>query len=215
MNALATLRVLAGGIPVAGGILSACRLESNNVDAFGTEAVLDAFRMAPMADAATAVAVEAKGHLAIFGESEAVVADLFGDNIGRLWRIGQAEPGTPEPAVAVAFDTDLRQARADAFVSAVENPALDPTALARVVALGRALVHDTTPDFATFRARTFAVRAFGNSDQGCVLFAIHALSPNPVRTPHLSFAAARWHGAETQIVRDAIRPRTEFVRIVA
>lgn len=208
------LRTLASGAPVATGILGACRLESGNVDAFGTEAVSDAFRRAPLGDAATAVAIEADGHVAIFGESEAIVADLFGDAIGRLWRMGQNDSGTPEPAVGVAFDTDLRQARADVFVSATEHPALDPAALDRVVTLGRTLVHDTAPAFATFRARAFAVRAFGDGERGCVLFAIHALAPNPARTPHLSFAAARWHGATTQIVRDPIAPHTEFVRIV-
>lgn len=214
MSALHFLRALAGGEPATPGILNACRLESGNVDAFGTEAVSDSFHRAPMSDYARAVAIEAPGHLAIFGEAEAIVADLFGDTIGRLWRVGQAEPGTPEPAVSVAFDTDLQQTRASVFVSLADHPALEPAALDRVVALGRNLVAEATANRRSFRARAFAARAFGNNDRGCVLFAIQGLAPNPVRVPQLSFAAGRWDGAATQIIRDPIRPRTEHVRIV-
>ena len=179
MSALATLRALAGGTPVAAGLLGDCRLESSKVDAFGVEAVGDSFRRAPMADAATAIAVEARGAVAIFGATEAIVADVFGDEsgraIGRLWRVGQAAPGMPEPAVGVAFDTDLRQARADVFIDPADHPGLRLAALDRVMALGRGLVDDNTPEFRVFRARAFAVRAFGDGDTGCALFAIHAL----------------------------------------
>lgn len=215
MSALPTLRMLAAGLPVTAGILGACRLESGNVDAFGIEAVGDAFRRAPVSDAAVADAIEATGHLAIFGRNEAVIADLFGDAIGRLWRVGHGDPGTPEPSVSVAFDTDLRQARADVFVSATDHPALAPEGVARVMAIGRVLVDDRTPEFAAFRTRAFAVRAFGSGTRGCVLFAVHALAPNPARMPSLSFAAARWDGATTQVVRDLVRTRTEHVRIVS
>jgi hypothetical protein len=214
VTALQTLRALASAAPSFTGILGACRLESGNVDAFGIEAVTDAFRSAPMADAETALAIEAPGHLAIFGEHEAIIADLYGDNIGRLWRMGQVDAGVPEPAVSVAFDTDLKQARADVFASAAEHPALSPDAIERVMTLGRTLVHDTSVEFATFRARAFALRAFGSQAHGCVLFAVHSLAPNPTRTPHLGFAAARWDGAATQIVRDLVSPRIEHVRIV-
>ena len=215
MSALATLRALAGGEAVASGLLGDCRLESGNVDAFGVEAVGDSFRRAPMADAATAMAVEARGALAIFGATEAIVADLFGKTIGRLWRVGQAAPGMPEPAVAVAFDTDLRQARADVFIDPADHPGLDASALDRLMALGRGLIDDSTPEFRTFRARAFVVRAFGGGDTGCALFAIHALAVNPVRTPHLTFAAVHWDGAATRIIRDRVRPRLEHVRIVS
>ena len=100
MSALENLRALASGVPGANGLLGACRLESGGVDAFGGEAVADAFRRSPMVDAAIAVAMRAHGQLALFGESEAIFADLFADNIGRLWRVGQPDPGTPEAAVA-------------------------------------------------------------------------------------------------------------------
>ena len=215
MNTVHTLRALTAGRLVTDGILGSCRLESGNVDAFGIEAVGDAFRRAPVPDAAVADAIEATGHLAVFGRNEAVVADLFGDAIGRPWRVGQGDPGTPEPSVSVAFDTDLRQARANVFVSVAEHPALQPAGVDRILALGHMLVDDRTPDFAAFRTRAFAVRTFGSGRRGCVLFAVHGLAPNPARTPRLSFAAARWDGATTQVVRDPIRARVDDVRIVS
>lgn len=213
MSAATTLKILASGAPVTSGVLGTCRLESGNTDAFGVEAVGDAFRRAPMADAATGIIVEAPGHLAIFSADQAVVADLFSDAIGRLWRIGQADPGTPEPAVGVAFDTDLRQVRASVFVDIADHPALASDAIDRIEAIGRDLIHATGAD-APFRARAFAVRAFGDSNRGCVLFAVQALAANPMRTPSLSFAAARWDGGATQVVRDTTPPRAPLVRIV-
>lgn len=213
MSALDSLKALVSGKAMPTGILGACRLESGNVDAFGVEAVTNAFRRAPMVDMENCVVVACPGQLALFCKSEAVVADLFGDNIGRLWRIGQNDSGDPEPAVGVAFDPDLRQARADVFVSAAEHPALDPVAIGRIETLGRALIDDPAPEHAAFRARAFAVRAFGDEARGCVLFAIHALATGPIRTPRLTFAAARWDGAANQIVRDPVRSRAEYVRI--
>lgn len=215
MTGLEALRALVRGAPAATGILGDCRLESSGVDAFGIEAVSDNFRRAPMADAQTAMTVEATGTLAIFGVGEAVFADLFGNRIGRLWRVGQADPGTPEPAVAVAFDTDLRQARADVFIDAADHPALNRGGADRATALGRGLVGDMAPEFRAFRARAFTVRAFGNGDAGCALFAIHALSPNPVRTPYLAFAAVRWDGVATQVVRDGVRLSARQIRIAS
>lgn len=215
MSALDTLKTLIGGATLRSGILGTCRLESGNVDAFGVEAVTGAFRRAPMIDADNCAVVAASGHLALFNESQAIVADLFGENVGRLWRIGQPEPGVPEPAVGVPFDPDLQQIRADVFVSASEHPALDPEALGRVSALGRALAEDTGSHGGAFRARAFALRAFGDAAQGCALFAIHALAGQPVRTPSLAFAAVRWDGESSQIVRDPLRIRAEHVRIIA
>ena len=214
MKALKTLGLLISGATVRNGILGTCRLESGNVDAFGTEAVTGAFRRAQMDNSGNCAMVAAPGHLALFNETEAVVADLFGEYVGRLWRIGQPEPGVPEPAVGVPFDTDLQQIRADVFVSASDHPALDPQAIGRVVALGRALTEDKNSDDAAFRNRVFALRAFGDTSQGCALFAVHALAAQPVRTPRLTMAAVRWTGDSSQIVRDPSHTRAEHVRIV-
>lgn len=215
MTALDTLRALMCGATVQDGILGACRLESGNVESFGVEAVIGAFRRSPVKDVENCAVVAAPGHLALFNGSEAVVADLFGKNVGRLWRIGQPEPGVPEPAVGVPFDTDLQQIRANVFFSAHEHPALDPAAVGRVAALGRALTEDPDPHQNAFRARAFALRAFGDAAQGCALFAIQALAAQPIRTPRLAFAAVRWDKEFTQIVRDPSRARDEHVRIVA
>ncbi len=195
---------------VATSVLPACRLESSGLEAFGAEAIADQFRRAPLKGTDPAFVIEEPGHIALFGDGEALVADLFDAQIGRLWRIGQASPGAAEPAVAVAFDTDLRQARASVFFSAGDHPALAGDGAVRVQAAGLELAGD---EDANFRTRAFVVRAFGDGTGGCALFAVHALGANPVRTPSLNFAAVRWQGDTRHWVRDAFRPRELHVRI--
>ena len=213
MTTADTLRALAMGTPMDDSILPACRLESGNVDSFGAEAVGDALRRAPVAALDRAVTIAGPGHCALFTDTEALVADLWDGRIGRLWRIGQRDPWVAEPAVAVAFDPDLRQARADVFVSETDHPALDRGGLDKIASLGRALVHDTRSEYAAYRSRAFVIRAFGDASRGAGLFAIHALAANPVRTPSLTYAAVRWDVAVTQSLRDTIRPRDERVRL--
>ncbi|QMW21885.1 hypothetical protein [Sandaracinobacteroides saxicola] len=207
MTAGDTLRALAAG--TAAPVLPACRLESGNTDHFGAEAIADAFRRAPLTD--LAVALEAPGHLALFGETQALFADLHGAHIARLWRIGQPDPGAGEPAVSVAFDTDLHQARADLFIAATDHPALDPAALPRLRSLALALLAGSPG----FRTRAFAVRAFGTAGQGAALLALHALAANPVRAPSLTMAALRWDGEDSQTLCDPLIPRDLRIRIVA
>lgn len=193
----------------AAPVLEACRLESGGVDWFGAEAVRDAFRRAPIATADDMEFLDFQTGLALFTEGEALFADLYGDHVGRLWRIGQADPGTPEPAVAVAFDTNLAQARASVLFAASDHPGLAADGAARVAAAGRAIIDDPLQ----FRARAFVVRAFGDAQSGAALYAVHGLAAGPVRSPSLLMAAACWTGATVRIVRDPAPSCTPLVRI--
>ncbi len=208
MTAVETLIALLGGDRTA-PVLGACRLESGGADAFGGEAVGDAFRRAPVAGLDAAAIVASPLHLALFADAEAVFADLYGAHIGRLWRVGQTDPGPPEPTVGVAFDPDLRQARAGVFFAAADHPDLAVDAATRVEAAGHALIAAAT----TFRSRVFVVRAMGDAARGAALFAVHTLAAPPVRLPGLTMAAARWDGETVQLVRDSPAAHLPLVRI--
>ena len=207
MSAADTLRALVHGD--GGAVLGACRLESGGADVFGGEAVGDAFRRARLArDDAEIVAATAG--IALFAAGEAVFADVYGPHIGRLWRVGQVDPGSGEPAVSVAFDPDLAQARAAVLFAASDHPELAGDAVEHVDAAGRAIIADA----GFFRARAFVVRAFGDARRGVALFAVHSLAAGPVRTPGLALAAALWDGDMVRIVRDPFPARADHVRIV-
>lgn len=189
-------------------LLGACRLESGGVDAFGSEAVIDAFRRAPL-PLDDAVLVEGGQGAAVFASGEAVFADLYGAHIGRLWRVGQADPGTPEPGISVAFDPDLTQAWIPVLFAASDHPDLAADAAARVEEAGRTIVEHP----ALFRARAFVVRAFGDAQSGAALYAVHGLAAGVVRTALLTMAAACWKDGDFRIVRDPPAAHSGLVRI--
>ena len=201
MSAAETLRKLIGGDRAA-TVLGACRLESGGVDAFGSEAVLDVFRRAPVGDGAIVASLT----------SVALFPDLYGDHIGRLWRVGQPDPGNTKSAVGVAFDPDLAQARVAVAFAASDHPEPAADAAACLDAAGWTIIED--PACYRARARAFVVRAFSDAHSGAALFAVHGLAAPPVRTPALTMAAARWDGDAVQIVQNAHTPRTVHVRIV-
>ena len=211
MSGLLALRALAAGVPLADTILGACRLESGNVDAFGSEAVAAALHRAPLPQAEAATGIDCATAAALMTSEEALFADVYDGRLGRLWRVGQASPGQPEPAVSVAFDTDLHQTRADVFVVAVDHPALSVDALEQVAAAGRELIRN--PAFPAFRIRVFAIRAFGDAAAGAALFACHALAGDPIRTPSLALAVACWHDGNVRIVQDQPEERDLRTRI--
>ena len=206
MSTAETLCKLIGGDRAA-TVLGACRLESGGVDAFGSEAVLDVFRRAPVGDGAI---VASPTSLALFTDAEAVFADLYGDHIGCLWRVGQPDPGDTESAVGVAFDPDLAQSRVAVAFAASDHPEFEADAAACQDAAGWTIIEYP----ACYRVRAFVVRAFGDAHSGAALFAAHGLAAPPVRTPILTVAAARWDGDAVQIIRNAHTPRTVHVRIV-
>jgi len=199
MNAVETLRALARGERPASGLLHAARLDASGAEAYGEEAIVERFRHAPIDLSPGAVVVEAPGHVAIFDGDVAVFADVFGQSIARLWCLGDGRPVVAEAGISVAFDPDLAQARGDVFFAASDHPALAPDAVDRVSAAGGVIARD---DPTVFRARAFAIRAFGSASAGAALFAVYRLAGTAERTAGFAMAAARWSSGETQFVRD-------------
>lgn len=181
-------------------VLGAARLAVGGHEAFGIEAIADAFRRDPLAlgdDDAPPLFAADPLHAAALHDGQALFADLYDGRVGRLWRVGAAPPCPPEPRVAVAFDPDLRQARSDLLFDAADHPGLLADAHGIVRAAARALL--AAP---AWRARAFAIRAFGDADAGAVLFAIHRLSAEPMRVGGFVHAAAVWSDGERRVVAD-------------
>jgi hypothetical protein len=204
MTAVKTLHLLATGERPATGLLHSIRLEARGVEAYGEEAIVDQFRSDPFTISEAARIVEAPGHIAIFDGSTALVADLYGANIARLWRLGVGHPLDAEQGISVVFDPDLAQSRGDVFMVASDHPELAPNAVDAVVLAGRALLQagDPQQQDSAFRTRAFAIRAFGRESDGVALFAVYRLTGTPVRESGFAMAAACWRSDERHIVRD-------------
>ena len=202
--------VTRGEVPMQ--LLGACRLEVGGFDAFGVEAIADAFRRDPVALAA-AIFVEDAAQFAAIVDDQAVFADLYDGNIGRLWRAGRAAPHAPEPFVAVPFDPDLHQARGDIELAARDHPGLSDDAAPRVRETGLEIL---ARDPAAWRSRGFCIRAFGSSARGAALFALYRMSGDRVRASGFGYAVAIWDGSTSRIALDAVPlPGDGRVRLTA
>ncbi len=206
----AIAEVAIGRVPVQ--LLHACRLEVGGFDAFGVEAISDAFRCDPVTLDYATVVENAESFAAIV-DDQAVFADLYDGNIGRLWRAGRTAPHAPEPFVAVPFDPDLTQARGDVQFSATDHPLLASDAAARVRVAGlEILAHDPS----AWRSRVFCVRTFGSASRGAALFALYRMSGGQVRTSGFGYAVAIWEGSACKLALDAVPlPGDGRVRLVA
>lgn len=199
MSALEVLQMLAAGQRPTSGLLHTARLAAYGTEFYGEEAIVEAFRREPqvISDAVTVLALP--GHIAIFDSDTALFADLHGESIARIWRLGDGDPAAGEPGISVAFDPDLAQARGDVFAAETDHPALGPDAFEKLLQAGRTIAH---ADPASYRTRAIAVRAFGNAAEGSALFAVHRLIGNPRRTSGFAMAAVRWAPDGLTIVRD-------------
>jgi hypothetical protein len=200
MSAVNTLRMLAAGERPRSGLLHTARLEAFGMEVYGEEAVIARLRSGPVTMNDDSAIVEATGHLAIFDDDNALIADIFEGNISRLWRLGGGPFFDPEPGVSVSFDPDLAQARGTMFLSASDHPALNEDAVDFAHRAGEALACSTESD--AYRTRAFAIRAFGTAAHGAALFAVYRLTGNPIRKGGYSMAAVRWTSDMMQIVRD-------------
>jgi hypothetical protein len=198
MSALETLAQLRAGQRPSSCLLHSCRLHAFGCEAYGEEAIVERFRTMPHAVAGEQHVIVAPGHIALFAGAGAMIADLAGENITRIWRVGPGAPVLPEAGVSVVFDPDLTQARGDVFFCAGDHRALPADAADRVEAIGRDLARSDEGA----RARAFAIRAFGSAHEGAALFALYRLSGDPVRACGFVHAAVRWAGDTLVIVRD-------------
>lgn len=195
------VELLAGRRP-AGGVLQNCRMEAAGGDFYGEEAILERCRAHPY-DLRDAEAVEAPGHLALFANGTAVVADLYDDRVGRFRLLGPGDPAEPEPAVAVAFDPDLAQKRGDVLADAADHPALDPVRFDALLDAARALVAEVAgEDPPPYRVRAFLIRAWSDGARAVGLLALHRLGPGPERAAGWSHAAVLLDGDAARSWRD-------------
>ena len=92
MSALTALRRITAGERPHGELLPPCRLEAFGVEVYGEEAIVQSFRSVPLEISASADVIVAEGHIALFEGEHALFADLHGEDIARIWRLG---PGNP------------------------------------------------------------------------------------------------------------------------
>ena len=198
------LEALARGDAAGGLLLNTCRVEWAGAEAYGEEAIAELFRNEPMAFGDGAVFVRTATGAALVDADQALVADLYGEHVGRLWRIGAGGAPEAEPAVAVAFDPDLRQHRGDVYVRREDHPELAPDDLDRITKAGQRLVAAIEGE-PLHRARAFVVRAF-SADGAAALYAVHRLSGGATRQAGFGYAVAAWAGDRAALLHDQRRP---------
>lgn len=186
-------------------LLENARLETGSGEAFGEEAILSHFARQPI-DLDGATWVETATGFGAVAKGRALFGDLYNGHIARLWRLDPAAGEPPEPAVSVAFDPDLRQARRDVFARAEDHPELGDEDLEALVAAGRSLIEHREPDDAPpLRIRAWLLRAFAEPHAVAGLFATHIVGDEPGgRSAGFVFTAALVDRSGTRmLVRDA------------
>jgi hypothetical protein len=222
VSCLTAIKALAAGNRPHGEILPPCRMEAHGVEFHGEEAIVEAFRNAPLTLGGDAVSLETDRHVAIIGDEAALIADVYGSNIARLWRLGPGEPLSAEPALAVPFDADLMQSRGDSVFRLEDHPQLSLSGSAALEEAGRRLARDWSPaeGQAPYRVRAFLIRAFSSGPASVGLFAVYRMSGGAIRASGFSYAAVLLQGGGTDavVVRDrageaaiGIRPWTPRV----
>ena len=197
MSALTALRRIADGERPNGELLPPCRLEAFGVEVYGEEAIVQSFRSAPFEISASAEIIAAEGHIAVFEGEHALFADLHGEDIARIWRLGPGEPATGEPAIGVPFDPDLWQSRREVALRREDHPALSKNGATAVEAIGRDLARkwQSGGGPGDYRVRPFLLRAFSAGERGAALFAVYRLGPLAQRSAGFSLAAASFQVA--------------------
>jgi hypothetical protein len=196
MSAVDTLIALAvGARPDGDDLLGSCRCEWQGEEIYGEEALVEMFRAAPMM-LDGAVRIETPMGLALFTDDAALIADLYDGHIGRLWRLSAGDYAIREPAVSVAFDPDLAQARLDVHFAASDHPELPSALHQRVIEAGRRWVRDGGAGEAipAHRMRAFVLRAFAAGDRATILFAVHRLGGGMVREAGFDYVAMCFDG---------------------
>lgn len=187
MSGRESLSALAHGrMPEGNGLLGNTRLEWRGVETLGDEALLSLFARQPFEPGEGAVVIESDRGIVWAGRDNALVADLYDGRVGRLWRLGPGEPGEIEPAVDVAFDPDMNQARGAVFCRAEDHPGL--TAATLDVLCGQATsMLDGLRAGGALRARAFVVRAFRDEHAAVALLAIYTLSDEHPRQSRFAY----------------------------
>lgn len=210
MTAREAMLALGAGTRPKDRLLGSCRLEWAGAEAFGEEAILEAFRESPFEPGEDATLVETRTAAALIGRDKAMFADLYDGRIGRLWRLGPGDAPEPEPALAVAFDPDLRQDRGGVQVWAGDHPDLAASAVDAVMVAGEALLAHFLP---YHRARALCIRAFSAGGSTAALFAVHRLGGGQVREAGFGYAAALIGKGDPVTLRDQSPSRPWTTRL--
>ncbi len=194
-----------GHRPAHDGLLGNARLEWGGGEAYGDEAVLQSFSEMPI-DIAQGTIVQGDTAAAWIGAETALYVNLYDGRIGRIWRLGPGSPPPVEPSIAVAFDTDLEQARGTIAFRDTDHPELGGWAHDAIVAAGRELlVSDHVPPL--HRIRGYVVRAFSADDDAVALYALHRLTAEQPRRAGFGYAMAKLAaGADPLLMVDPWSP---------
>lgn len=215
MTGLDNLRALAQGRrPDNDGLLGSARFAWGQSELLGEEALIASFAARPFDLSNELRSIETPTSAALICEDRAIVADVYGGKIGRLWRIGGEPNEHPEPAVDVAFDTDLRQERGAVNFRVEDHADLHPAAAEKLLRAAADLVEQVRCA-GKLRVRAFLVRAFGSTDSSAALISFFTLDNETTRSASFAYAVIST-GSDAQepiAVRYQAEPRSWTPRL--
>lgn len=209
MSGLDHLRALVQGTrPLDDGLLGNARFSWGQSNLISEEAILASFAEHPFNLEGNILAVETSSGAVLMAGDSAVVADLYGGRIGRLWRIGGEIEQPSEKAIDVAFDADMRQERGAVSFRAEDHPALDPSAADRLLSAADDLIEKMRRE-GNLRVRGFFVRAFSETQSSAALLSLFTLDNKSSRSASFGYAVIGniGNGDEVHVVRDQSEPR--------
>lgn len=206
MSALEHLRAVGRGeTPADDGLLENVRCSWGRGEALGHESILAAFCARPFGDS-DGLAVETAQGVALIGEGDALIADVYDGHIGRMWRVGHGVAFPHEPAIDIAFDPDMRQQRGDVFFRAEDHPELSSEAAEPILAAAREHLEQLRRA-GGLRVRAFVLRAFGSGESSAALLAVYSMSNEVSRGVGFSHAVVGSGRGVSRVVSDQSRPR--------
>lgn len=188
MTGLDNLRAIAqGSRPDNDGLLGSARFAWGKSELLSEEAIIASFAAHPFDLSHELLSIITPTSAALIGENCALVADLYDSKIGRLWRVGEEIDEHLEPAVDVAFDTDLRQERGALNFCAEDHPDLHSAAAERLLSATTDLVEKVRHG-GKLRVRAFFLRAFGSPDSSVALISLFTLDNQTTRSAGFAHA---------------------------
>ena len=179
-----------GDSPARGFLLQTCRLETDGVEEYGEEAIVAAFRAAPL-DLSGGAWIVGDGGAAVIGPAGGLFADIVSNRVARLYRLEPGEPSVRAADTPVAFDPDLAQAPADAPLEPAIFGSLSHDRTVALAAAAQAIARDwRVGGGPAYRARVVPLRAFEAPEGAAALFVISWATGGPVRSVGFSPAAA-------------------------
>ena len=215
MNAMTHLETLARGQrPENAGLLGTAKMTWSRLDRLSEEDILATFATHPFDIDENAQRILVPTGAAIICEDRAMVADLYNERIGRLWRLGDRSNPPAESAVHVAFDADMRQERGQVLrFRREDHPDLPDSAVDGLLEVCHELI-EKRRSAGALRVRGFIVRAFGTIEESVALLAVFSLDDAQERSATFDYAVvARTSSGDTKTVEDPEQPGTWTPRL--